>query len=109
MTIFKKIIDRQIPADIVYETERVLVFKDIMPKAPIHLLVIPKKEMTNLLEADAETIGELFETVKVVVKEQGIAESGFRVVINTGNDGGQTVPHLHLHILGGKELSWTPG
>ncbi len=111
-TIFKRIIDREIPADIVYEDERCLAFRDIMPQAPVHLLVIPKKEIpsTNAIaEEDADLIGHLFLTVRKIAAEQGVAESGYRIVLNCGPDATQTVPHLHLHLLGGRKMAWPPG
>jgi histidine triad (HIT) family protein len=110
-TIFSKIIDKEIPADIVYEDDLVIAFKDIMPQAPIHILVIPKKPITNLYsieEEDQALLGHLLLTVKKVVEKIDLT-SGFRVVINNGSDGGQTVNHLHLHILGGRSLQWPPG
>lgn len=109
LNIFQKIILRQIPADIIYENDLVMVFKDIMPQAPIHLIVVPKADIENVLGADSVTMGVLFEAVKVVAKQLELVKTGFRVVINTGSDGGQSVPHLHLHVLGGRELKWAPG
>ncbi|MEH1779756.1 histidine triad nucleotide-binding protein [Nostoc sp.] len=110
-TIFSKIISREIPADIVYEDNLALAFKDIHPQAPIHILVIPKKPLATLADAESEDhglLGHLLLTVKRVAEEAGL-KNGYRVVINNGDDGGQTVHHLHLHILGGRQLDWPPG
>jgi histidine triad (HIT) family protein len=110
-TIFDKIIRREIPADIVYEDDWALAFKDINPQAPVHILVIPKKPIPRLADADSEDgvlLGRLLLTVKQVAEQAGLA-NGYRVVINTGPDGGQTVYHLHLHILGGRQMCWPPG
>ncbi|MBD2531302.1 histidine triad nucleotide-binding protein [Nostoc flagelliforme FACHB-838] len=110
-TIFSKIISREIPADIVYEDNLTLAFKDIHPQAPVHILVIPKKPLPTLADAesgDHALLGHLLLTVKRIAEEAGL-KNGYRVVINTGDDGGQTVHHLHLHILGGRQLDWPPG
>ncbi|MEH2202363.1 histidine triad nucleotide-binding protein [Nostoc sp.] len=110
-TIFSKIIRREIPADIVYEDDLVLAFKDIHPQAPVHILVIPKKPIPTLADAesqDRDLLGHLLLTAKRVA-EVAELKNGYRVVINTGDDGGQTVHHLHLHILGGRQLDWPPG
>ncbi|AFY46584.1 HIT family hydrolase, diadenosine tetraphosphate hydrolase [Nostoc sp. PCC 7524] len=110
-TIFSKIIRREIPANIVYEDDLALAFKDIHPQAPVHILVIPKQPIPKLADAtpdDATLLGHLLLTVKRVAEEAGL-QDGYRVVINTGNDGGQTVYHLHLHILGGRQMAWPPG
>ncbi|AFY35418.1 histidine triad nucleotide-binding protein [Calothrix sp. PCC 7507] len=110
-TIFSKIIRREIPADIVYEDDLALAFKDVNPQAPVHILVIPKKPITQLAEVesqDAALLGHLLLTAKLVAKKAGL-QNGYRLVINTGADGGQTVYHLHLHILGGRHLAWPPG
>lgn len=108
-TIFEKIIKKEIPAQIVYETDTVLAFKDIAPKAPVHILVIPKiTEIEKFSDINgkkhSQLLGELVDAANEVAKIAGIADSGFRVVINCGNDGGQEVYHLHLHVLGGKKL-----
>lgn len=111
-TIFGKIIRKEIPANIVYEDDHCLAFTDITPQAPTHILVIPKKPIPKLSDAtseDKELLGHLLLTVKQVADQAGLAENGYRVVINTGNDGGQTVFHLHLHLLGGRSLDWPPG
>ncbi len=110
-TIFGKIIRREIPADIVYEDDLVLAFKDVNPQAPTHILVIPKKPISRLSEStieDTDLMGHLLMTVKKVA-EQANLTNGYRVVINNGADGGQTVDHLHLHILGDRSLGWPPG
>ncbi len=111
-TIFKKIIDREIPANIVYEDELCLAFHDVSPQAPTHVLLIPKKEVVNvagLEEEDRALAGHLLLTAGKVARELGIEESGYRVVANCGSDGGQSVDHLHLHILAGRPLKWPPG
>ena len=111
-TIFGKIIRKEIPANIVYEDEVCLAFTDINPQAPTHILVIPKKAIPSMKEvdpADKELLGHMLLTVKNVAAEAGLAEDGYRIVINTGNNGGQTVFHLHMHILGGRSLQWPPG
>ncbi|MDJ0734567.1 MAG: histidine triad nucleotide-binding protein [Nostocaceae cyanobacterium] len=110
-TIFSKIIRREIPADIVYEDDLTLAFKDINPQAPVHILVIPKKPIPKLDDAesdDAALMGHLLLTVKHVAQQAGL-KNGYRVVINTGDDGGQTVYHMHLHIMGGRHMKWPPG
>ncbi|ROL57882.1 histidine triad nucleotide-binding protein [Bacteroidetes/Chlorobi group bacterium Naka2016] len=111
-TIFGKIIRREIPADIVYEDEEVLAFKDIAPQAPIHILIIPKKEIptaNDIQEEDAPLIGKLFIVAKKLAKEFGVDESGYRLVINCNKDAGQAVYHLHLHLLGGRKFTLPPG
>ncbi len=110
--IFCAIMNREMNSDIVYEDERVLAFRDIMKQAPEHVLIIPKKHIESLLEAqeeDAELLGHMLLTAKKLANELGIAETGFRAVFNTGSDGGQSVMHLHLHLLGGRSLGWPPG
>jgi histidine triad (HIT) family protein len=112
MTIFKKIIDREIPADIVYEDDRALAFRDIQPVAPVHILVIPKKEIPRVGDASAEQaglLGHLLYVAAEVARREGIADDGYRVVTNNGEHGGQSVDHLHLHVLGGRQLGWPPG
>ena len=111
-TLFQKIADREIPADIVYEDDICLCLRDIEPQAPIHLLIVPKKPIVRIAEADTEdqaTLGHLLLTAQLVAKQEGFAESGFRTVINNGKDGGEAVPHLHLHILAGRQMKWPPG
>ena len=110
-TIFKKIIDKEIPADLVYEDERCLAFRDISAQAPTHVLVIPKQEIASLAEVadeDSQLMGHLLLVVRNLARQLGL-DSGYRVVVNCGRDGGQTVDHLHLHLLGGRELQWPPG
>ena len=105
--IFCKIINKEIPADIVYQDDEIIAFKDIAPVAPVHLLIIPKKHIlsvNNLELEDKELIGRLFLTARKIAKEQGVSETGYRLVINIGKDAGQTIDHLHLHLLGGKKL-----
>ncbi|MEW5861954.1 MAG: histidine triad nucleotide-binding protein [Cyanobacteriota bacterium] len=110
-TIFSKIIRREIPAEIVYEDDLTLAFKDITPQAPVHILVIPKKPLPQLSAAESEDhalMGHLLLTAKRVAQQVGL-DNGYRLVINNGPDGGQTVSHLHLHILGGRQMNWPPG
>jgi len=110
-TIFSKIIRREIPADIVYEDDLVLAFNDITPKAPVHILLIPKKPIPQLAAAESQDhalMGHLLLTAKRVAEQVGLNQ-GYRVVINNGADGGQSVDHLHLHILGGRQMDWPPG
>ncbi|MDJ0647560.1 MAG: histidine triad nucleotide-binding protein [Xenococcaceae cyanobacterium MO_188.B19] len=110
-TIFGKIIRREIPADIVYEDDLALAFKDINPQAPTHILVIPKKPIPRISDAGSEDqalLGHLLWTVKQVAEKAGLS-NGYRVVINNGADGGQTVDHLHLHVLGDRQMKWPPG
>lgn len=111
-TIFSKIIRREIPADIVFENERVLAFRDINPQAPVHILIIPKKPIAtvNDIQADdAPLIGELFVVAAQLAAKEGIAEAGYRTVFNCLDQGGQEVYHLHLHLLGGRQMTWPPG
>lgn len=110
-TIFKKIIDREIPADIVYEDDLCLAFKDVQPQAPVHLLIIPKKEIASLAEIkeeDQALLGHLLLIVQKLAKEHDLS-NGFRTVANTGEEGGQSVDHLHFHLLGKRALTWPPG
>ena len=110
-TIFSKIIRKEIPADIVYEDDLALAFHDVHPQAPVHILIIPKKPIESIARAsteDAALLGHLLLTVKRVATQEGL-ENGYRVVINTGEDGGQTVFHLHLHLLGKRTMAWPPG
>ncbi|MBX7221925.1 MAG: histidine triad nucleotide-binding protein [Blastocatellia bacterium] len=110
--IFLKITRGEIPADIVYQDERCIAFRDINPQAPVHILVIPREALESLNDAsqsDEGLLGHLLRVVSKVANKVGIAEKGYRVVINTGQDGGQTVSHLHLHLLGGRDMTWPPG
>ncbi len=112
MTLFQKIIDRQIPAAIVYEDDRALAFRDIAPKAPTHVLIIPKRPIAKLGDAtaaDEALLGHLLCVAAEVARQEGLADDGYRVVINNGEAAGQTVFHLHLHLLGGRTLGWPPG
>ncbi len=111
-TLFQKIIDREIPARIAHEDERCIAIHDVNPQAPVHVLVIPKSNLARVGAAtadDAATLGHLLLTAAAVAKQLGLGESGFRLVINNGRDGGETVPHLHVHLLGGRPLAWPPG
>jgi histidine triad (HIT) family protein len=111
-TIFGKIIKKEIPAEIVYEDDEVLAFKDIAPQAPVHILIIPKKEIptsNDIADEDAPLIGKLFVVAKKLARDFGVAESGYRLVINCNKDAGQAVYHLHLHLLGGRKFAWPPG
>lgn len=111
-TIFSKIIRKEIPAKIVFENERILAFRDIAPKAPTHILVIPKKALQDLSHATAEDqtlLGEMLLVTAEIARSEGVAANGYRVVVNTGVHGGQTVPHLHMHLLAGRGLQWPPG
>lgn len=112
MTLFERIIARQIPADIVYEDELVLAFRDIHPQAPVHALVIPKKPIPRIGAASPEDqalLGHLLLTAATVARMLGLSENGYRLVINHGPHGGESVPHLHCHVLGGRPLAWPPG
>jgi len=110
-TIFKRIIDQEIPADIIYEDDQCLAFKDIAPKAPTHVLVIPKKEIAtvdDLADEDAALIGHMWIVIRNLARELGL-EEGYRVIVNCKEAGGQEVPHLHYHLLGGRKMTWPPG
>ncbi len=112
-TIFSKIIKREIPADIVYETDTILAFKDINPQAPVHILIIPKIEIPKVTDIKgsehSQLLGELFDTANKLAKDMGIDKDGFRLVFNCGSNGGQEVYHLHMHLLGGRQMKWPPG
>ena len=111
-TIFDKIIAREIPADIVYEDEHVLAFRDIHPQAPVHVLFIPKSAvatLNDLGEGDEVVVGRLAMAAAAYAKREGFADDGYRVVMNCNRDGGQTVFHIHLHLLAGRPLAWPPG
>ncbi len=112
MTLFEKIIARQIPARIAYEDDQVLAFHDINPQAPTHVLIVPKKPIPRVAEAGADDqalLGHLLLKAAHVAAQLGLGATGFRLVINNGRDGGESVPHLHCHILGGRALAWPPG
>lgn len=111
MTIFTKIVRREIPADIVFEDDLCLAFRDINPQAPTHILLIPKREIASLdalSDADRDLLGHLLLKVKEIATQAGLA-NGYRIAVNCGPDGGQSVDHLHIHILGGRRLAWPPG
>ncbi len=110
--LFCKIVAREIPSQIVYENEHVLSFKDLHPQAPTHALIIPKKHLTGIDDAagaDKEVLGELMLAGRHVARELGLGEKGYRLVVNQGQDGGQSVFHLHMHVLGGRPMVWPPG
>jgi len=110
-TIFKRIIDKEIPADIIYEDDLCLAFRDISPQAPTHVLVIPKQEIVSvatIADDDQALIGHLYLVIRNIANQLGLA-NGYRVVVNCGSDGGQAVDHLHFHLLGGRQLEWPPG
>ncbi|MEW6304247.1 MAG: histidine triad nucleotide-binding protein [Verrucomicrobiota bacterium] len=111
-TIFEKIAAREIPAQIVYEDDHVFAFRDINPQAPVHLLIVPKKHIARIGEAkssDQSLLGHLLLKAAEVAAKEGLAQSGYRLVINNGPDGGESVPHLHCHILGKRHMAWPPG
>ena len=110
--IFCRIVRRELPARIVFEDERIIAFEDIRPRAPVHVLVIPKDHFASLGDAPAgseELLGELLLRARTVAREKGVGETGYRIVLNTGPDSGQEVPHLHFHVIGGRPLHWPPG
>jgi histidine triad (HIT) family protein len=111
-TLFSKIIRKEIPAEFLWEDSFCAAFKDIHPQAPTHVLVVPKKPVERLAKAsdtDKQLIGHLLMTAAKIAAKLGVAESGYRVVINNGPDGGETVPHLHVHLLAGRAMQWPPG
>tara|TARA_B100000700_G_scaffold128646_1_gene144144 strand:+ start:196 stop:540 length:345 start_codon:yes stop_codon:yes gene_type:complete len=111
-TIFDKIISKEIPSDIVYEDSEVLAFRDIAPQAPTHILIIPKKNIptvNDLEKGDADIIGKLVLVASKIAKQENISEDGYRLVFNCNDHGGQTVFHIHLHLIGGRKLNWPPG
>ena len=110
-TIFKKIIDKEVPANIIHEDDICIAFHDVAPQAPTHVLVIPKKEIANinaLSDDDLPLVGHIYGVARDLANQLGLA-SGYRVVVNCGADGGQTVDHLHFHLLGGRPMTWPPG
>ena len=110
--LFLKIINREIPADIVYETEEILAFRDISPQAPVHILIIPKKHIRTINDIgpeDAELVGKLFVAAAEIAQSEGLADDGYRAVMNCNGAGGQMVFHIHLHLLGGRQMDWPPG
>tara|TARA_Y100000814_G_scaffold78527_1_gene50721 strand:- start:196 stop:537 length:342 start_codon:yes stop_codon:yes gene_type:complete len=111
-TIFDKIINREIPAEIVYETDDILAFKDINPVAPTHLLIIPKRKIQTVNDIsvdDSKVLSELLLSAKIISKKMGLDKEGYRLVINCNENGGQTVYHLHMHLIAGRKLGWPPG
>lgn len=111
-TLFEKIIAREIPSQVVYEDDLVFAFRDISPHAPTHILIVPKKPIPRVAEAapsDHQLLGHLVLKAAEVAEKVGLKQSGYRLVINNGADGGESVPHLHCHILGGRKLAWPPG
>lgn len=112
MTIFEKIAAREIPAKIVWEDDDVIAFHDVDPKAPVHVLVVPKRVIPRLAEAsdgDEKLLGKLIAATRIVAEKLDLLTSGYRVVINSGPDAGESVPHLHVHVLGKRPLAWPPG
>lgn len=111
-TIFKKIIDKEISADIVYETENVLAFRDISPQAPVHILIIPKIELATVRDIKgiehAALLGDMYDAANKIAENEGIADA-FRLVMNCGEGAGQSVFHIHMHLLGGRKMNWPPG
>lgn len=111
-TLFEKIAAREIPAQIVYEDDLVIAFRDVKPGAPVHLLIVPKKPIPRIAEAKPEdhaVLGHLMLKAAQVAEKVGLGSSGYRLVVNNGPDAGESVPHLHMHILGGRNLAWPPG
>lgn len=112
MTIFEKIASREIPAKIVYEDDEVIAFHDVNPQAPVHVLIVPKRVISRLAEtkeSDQPLLGKLIVTAAKVARDLGVSQSGYRVVINSGPDAGESVPHVHVHLLGKRSLGWPPG
>lgn len=112
MTLFERIISRQIPASIVFEDDLVLAFRDIHPQAPTHILLVPKRPIPRIADAgpsDQGLLGHLLLKAPEVAAKAGLAQTGYRLVINNGPDAGESVPHLHVHILGGRSMQWPPG
>ncbi len=112
MTLFEKIIAREIPADIVFEDDQVLAFRDIHPQAPVHILIIPKKPIVRIGLATSEdqaVLGHLLLVAPEIARKAGVADSGYRLIFNNGKDAGEAVPHLHCHLLGGRAMGWPPG
>ena len=111
-TLFEKVIAREVPSDIIYEDDLVVAFRDIKPQAPVHVLIVPKQRIARLAEAkpeDHKVLGHLLLKAAELAAKLGVQESGYRLVINNGADAGESVPHLHCHILGGRALAWPPG
>jgi histidine triad (HIT) family protein len=106
--IFCRIIAGEIPSQKVYEDDKMIVIKDVAPAAPVHVLLLPKKHYDNVMTADPELVKYMLGKVETLAEQLGVKEKGFRIVINTGKEGGQSVNHLHIHLIGGKELGWPP-
>ena len=112
MTLFERIATREIPADIVFEAEDFLAFRDVHPQAPVHVLIVPKRGIPRIAETsdgDAALLGRMLVATPEIARKVGVGESGFRLVINNGRDAGESVPHLHIHLLGGRPMQWPPG
>jgi histidine triad (HIT) family protein len=112
MTLFERIIAREAPGQIVYEDDQVVAFHDLHPQAPVHVLVVPRKPLPRIglaMPEDETLLGHLLLKAAEVARQLGVSETGYRLVINHGRDGGETVPHLHCHILGGRPMRWPPG
>lgn len=110
--LFERIIRREIPADIVFENHEILAFRDINPQAPVHVLIIPKRRiatLNDLSEADADLVGRLVLVARSIASDEGLSEDGYRLVFNCNDHGGQSVFHIHLHLLGGRQMGWPPG
>lgn len=112
MTLFERIAAREIPAEIVFEAGDFLAFRDVHPQAPVHALIVPKRCIPRIAEAgaeDTELLGRMLAAAPEIARKLGVAETGFRLVINNGRDAGESVPHLHIHLLGGRAMQWPPG
>lgn len=110
--VFCKIVSGEIPSKVIYQDDDIMAFEDLSPQAPVHFLVIPKKHIQSanqIDETNMELIGKIYKKIAELAKEKGFAESGYRVINNCGEDGGQTVPHIHFHVLAGRSLQWPPG
>ena len=112
MSLFEKLISRELPADILFEDDEVFAFRDIAPQAPVHILIIPKKPITRIglaERSDAILLGRLLVTAAAIARSLGVTDNGYRLVINNGPDAGEAIPHLHIHLLAGRKLTWPPG
>ncbi|HEY3416451.1 MAG TPA: histidine triad nucleotide-binding protein [Armatimonadota bacterium] len=110
--LFCRIADLEIPTELLYQDHLLVAFRDINPQAPVHILIVPKKhlpDITHLTDGDAAMLGKVFEVAADLARKEGIADAGYRIVVNTGLTAGQTVPHVHFHLLGGREMGWPPG
>jgi histidine triad (HIT) family protein len=111
-TLFEKICEGEIPAEIIYQDDLCVCFRDISPQAPTHVLIVPRKPIVRIAEAieeDQQVLGHMLTKVSHIAKILGLTDKGFRLVINNGRDGGEAVPHLHIHLLGGRQMTWPPG